>query len=492
MEIKKWGMLTKMALVIILIVNIVILLFGYFYWQFQNSVVFNFHDNSKTFVLDILAQEEQNLKDILKNRAKDRTKAIVAFLNKGEDRRAIETMLYSMLENMQEIEAIEVSKNGKMIYRAKRDNNIYIEQNPTREKRLILFDSVYTQRGDFEARAYYSLVSISIDSEKRYTNSLQTYIGLEDRYKENQKLLNGLFLFQFLAISMIISVVVFILLRRVDKKLQSAKLKVDQKNSDLIDSLKRLKDSQSQLVESEKMASLGGMVAGISHEVSTPIGIALTASSKMQALTLKMRKKYEKEELSEEEFKDVLQKIEDGSNISTQNLERASELIASFKQVAVDRSSGEKRELRVYDYLEGVVKSISPTINKKYSINLKGDRDVSIVSYGGAISQIFTNLIQNSIKHGFENRDSGSIDIDIEDKGESLSIEYRDDGVGITKEVASKIYEPFFTTAKNRGGSGLGMNIVYNLVNSKLGGKITIFQSHKGARFVITIPKVIE
>lgn len=249
-----------------------------------------------------------------------------------------------------------------------------------------------------------------------------------------------------------------------------------------------LKETQYQLVESEKMAALGNLVAGISHEIKTPIGVCVTAATTIVKASDKLLKKKADGSINEDDYASYLKTSFDGNKLIYANLQKASELINSFKQVAVDQSSMAIREFDLKQYMGEIITSLSPQLHRtKYKIELECEDGIKISGYPGAVYQIFTNLITNSIIHGFKDKDKGVMKIEIKKVGESANIIYSDDGIGIPQENMKKIFEPFFTTNRNKGGSGLGLHIVYNLVAHKLGGTISC-ESDGGAIFKISFP----
>lgn len=263
-------------------------------------------------------------------------------------------------------------------------------------------------------------------------------------------------------------------------------------NKSLNESLENLKLTQKQLVQSEKMASLGNLVAGVAHEINTPLGISVTAASFLEDKT----KRFAGADLKDRELPDDLKKfleitIEATSMILT-NLNRAAELINSFKQVAVDRSSKKRREFNFAENIEELVTSLKPHVKRtNHTIEVNCPGELVLDNYPGVFSQIFTNLIMNSIIHGFDDTEKGRIVFDISQNGkEDLLIEYSDNGTGMEPATLSKIYDPFFTTKRStKGGTGLGMHIVYNLIVQTLGGKIECQSTPgSGTRFIIQTP----
>lgn len=255
-----------------------------------------------------------------------------------------------------------------------------------------------------------------------------------------------------------------------------------------------LQSTQKQLVESEKMASLGGLVAGVAHEINTPLGIAITAVSLQKDLIEEISDKLEKDKLKKSFMESKLKRMDESSSIALSNLDRAEKLVQSFKQVAVDQSIEEPRTLILKTYLDELVFSLTPQFRSyKIQLELECPEDLMLHTDPGAISQVFTNLIMNALVHAFHEGDEGTIRIKITQIESQIQILFKDDGKGIPKEHLEKIFEPFFTTRRNKGGTGLGLNIIYNLITQKLKGTIICeSQMGEGTTFQITLPQKIE
>ena len=245
-------------------------------------------------------------------------------------------------------------------------------------------------------------------------------------------------------------------------------------NAKLERALSDLQAATEQLVESEKMASLGALVAGVAHEVNTPVGVALTAASTLLGDTENFLKLYAEGRMKRSDLETYAQVARESSDIILKNLHRAANLIQSFKQVAVDQSSEERRRFAVGAYIEEVLTSLRPKIKRTgHQITVDCPPDLVIDSYPGALAQIITNLVGNSLTHAFPDRDDGHIELRVrfEPPG-TVVFDYRDDGVGIPRDLLPKIFDPFFTTKRGGGGSGLGLHIVYNLATRILGGRV--------------------
>lgn len=262
------------------------------------------------------------------------------------------------------------------------------------------------------------------------------------------------------------------------------------RTSELQDSINNLNKTQNQLVESEKMASLGDLVAGVAHEINTPVGIGVTAASHLEQESKRFYDLYKKGDLSKSKFESFIELVNESSKMILSNMIRAARLIQSFKKVAVDQSSDEKRTFNVAEYIQEVLLSINSKFkHTKHTVNVICVEDIMLNSYPGVFSQIITNLCLNSLQHGFEGIEEGTISIEIKHAKGKVFILFSDNGVGISPDVLKRIFDPFFTTKRGQGGSGLGMNIVYNLVKQTLKGTITCASTlGKGVSFIITIP----
>ena len=261
-------------------------------------------------------------------------------------------------------------------------------------------------------------------------------------------------------------------------------------NKDLECTLDDLRNTHDQLVESEKMASLGGLVAGIAHEINTPLGISVTSATTMHEELHLLQQKFDNDLLKRTELEEFLDHASQACGILNTNLIRASDLIRSFKQVAVDQTVDELRHINLKKYIDEVLISIGPTI-KHSSVNIVSecDNDIELETHPGAIYQIISNLAINSMTHAYDKGSKGTIHIKTHRKGNDIVMQYSDDGKGISPENLKEIFTPFFTTRRGSGGSGLGLSIVYNLATSTLKGNIAAESSEgDGTQFLLTFP----
>jgi PAS domain S-box-containing protein len=258
-----------------------------------------------------------------------------------------------------------------------------------------------------------------------------------------------------------------------------------------------LNETMQELMEREKMASLGSLVAGISHEINTPLGVAVTASSFLIDENRAIMKTIKEGGLTREGLAAYLENADESTRIIQNNLRRAADLIASFKNISTDQSTEKEERFNFRDYLQSILLMLKHEYkNTGHKITVDCPEDLFLYSYPGAYSQIFTNLIMNSLIHGFAETEAGEIQIRVipNDTGKKklLRIEYQDNGAGISKENLKHIFDPFFTTARGTGtksGSGLGLNILYNLVTTKLGGTVKCKSDPgKGVLFIIELP----
>ncbi|MEO5332627.1 MAG: GAF domain-containing sensor histidine kinase [Magnetococcus sp. YQC-5] len=271
--------------------------------------------------------------------------------------------------------------------------------------------------------------------------------------------------------------------------------KVELRTEELRASMEYLHQARDQLHQSEKMAALGRLVAGISHEINTPVGIAYTASSFLEERSVAMMAKYRDQGVTGAELYAFMENMEEASRLILSNLERAAQLIRSFKQVAVDQSSDNLRMINLGAYCQEIIDSLRPKLRQiNNQMRLQCPDNLKVISYPGVFFQIISNLVMNSLLHGFEERAEGRITLDISlDGADTVSMIYRDNGKGIDINDEKRIFEPFFTTKIGLGGSGLGLHIVYNLVTQSLRGSIVCHGfPGEGAEFVIRFPRCAE
>ena len=257
--------------------------------------------------------------------------------------------------------------------------------------------------------------------------------------------------------------------------------------------LKDLREAQQNLIAAEKLAALGGLVAGVAHEVNNPIGISLTVASSFARRCDDFAKEVGNGPLRRSRLDEFLDGSRDAANQLVANLQRAGELVQSFKQVAVDRSHADRRTFDLRESTEQIIASLRPVL-KKSQITLTVDvpSGITMDSYPGSYGQVLTNLFLNSVIHAFPDGRAGHVIIEARQVGDDdADVFVSDDGVGMSDEIQRRALDPFFTTRRSEGGTGLGLHIIFNLVTQQLGGRLN-FESRLGwgTRFRITIPRV--
>jgi signal transduction histidine kinase len=260
--------------------------------------------------------------------------------------------------------------------------------------------------------------------------------------------------------------------------------------------LLELRAAQQNLIDAERLAALGGLVAGVAHEVNNPIGISLTVASSFARRAEMFEAELKSDtQLRRSQLEDFVRTSRDASQQLVANLQRAGELIQSFKQVAVDRSHAERRQFSLSEATDQIIASLRPVL-KKAVISLSVDVPPGLVidGYPGSYGQILTNLFLNAANHAFVDGRSGTISITARARGpDDIEIIFADDGAGMTPDVQRQAFDPFFTTRRNEGGTGLGLHIVYNLVTQQLGGRMMLdSRLGQGTTFRIIMPKTAK
>lgn len=247
--------------------------------------------------------------------------------------------------------------------------------------------------------------------------------------------------------------------------------------------------NRQKLLQAEKMASLSIMVAGVAHDINTPLGVSLTAVSTLQDNASRLTAKFAARSMTQSDLDNYLKRAEETTALIRLNLERIGRLTDTFRQVTLNAKPAEKHGFRIRQCLDDVIVSMGPQLShERVSLNVSCEPELEIEGLAEDWVSIFSNLIQNSIKHGFRDRDHGAIDIRITLHAKALVVEYQDDGHGLTSEALAHLFDPFFTTNLQQG-MGLGMYLVYNLITHRMGGSIRCqSQPGQGAHFHIMIP----
>lgn len=277
-----------------------------------------------------------------------------------------------------------------------------------------------------------------------------------------------------------------------EQRVESRTLELEVINNDLNETLLHLKKTKADLVQSEKLASLGALVAGVAHELNTPIGNAVLVASTLHDETNEFST-ISLSNLSRHRFNDYMEVMRNGLKMLVINLDRSAELITNFKQLAIDQTSDQRRQFQLKTLAEEVVTAVKPSFKKApYQIELHIPDDLKLDSYPGPLSRVLINCINNAVLHGFDSRDTGTIKLSANQLSiNEIEINFSDDGIGMSDTVLHKVFDPFFTTKLGQGGNGLGMHIAYNTVTTLLGGHIEVkSQLGQGTHYRFIIPNI--
>jgi PAS domain S-box-containing protein len=278
-----------------------------------------------------------------------------------------------------------------------------------------------------------------------------------------------------------------------EQRVRDRTVELESTNRELATTLDSLRHAQTELVRAEKMAALGSLVAGVSHELNTPIGNSVLVASTLHDKTQELMLEYDAARLRRSSLQSYAECVRTASDLLLRNLRRAHELVAGFKQVAADQTSEQRRRFDLAQVIEEVVRALAPSMRKRpVTLELDLAPDIHMDSYPGPLGQIIANLVTNALTHGFDDGRAGRLRISchLTDAHQARMV-CSDDGCGIAPEVIGRIFDPFFTTRLGKGGSGLGLHIAYNIATQVLGGDITVTSDGiSGTEFVVTLPLV--
>lgn len=257
---------------------------------------------------------------------------------------------------------------------------------------------------------------------------------------------------------------------------------------------RELQAAKDSLVQAEKLASLGGLVAGVAHEINTPIGVSLSAASYLCEQIDIFAKLVETQKVRKTDLNGMIENSREASGIILQNMERAASLVRSFKQVAADQTSENRRQFDLRQSVSEILNSLSPSFkHTNIELRCEVDEGIAMDCYPGALAQIISNLVLNALIHAFGEEGRGSIVVSgsVLPGTQDVEMVIKDNGRGVPPEILGRIFDPFFTTRRNQGGTGLGLHIVHNLVHNTLGGNITVDSKQQvGTWFSVRIPQV--
>ncbi|MET3107339.1 PAS domain S-box-containing protein [Oxalobacteraceae bacterium GrIS 2.11] len=281
--------------------------------------------------------------------------------------------------------------------------------------------------------------------------------------------------------------------QKLESRVLSRTQQLQKTNEDLNQALETLNRAQSELVRSEKFAALGSLVAGVAHEINTPVGIIVTSASVLNDASIAVNETVRGGVIRKSQILEYINVATESSRLIVVNALRAANLIQSFKQVAVDQTSEQRRTFDLLDFLNDLITSLNPSLKKsRIKIEVRhGNEKILMDSYPGLLAQVLTNLTMNSLTHAFTDKSNGHIYIEIGLVNETVEINFIDDGCGIPEQILGKIFDPFFTTRRGQGGTGLGLNIVFNIINKQFGGSIRASNgADGGAIFSISLPRI--
>lgn len=343
-------------------------------------------------------------------------------------------------------------------------------------KHLGLTDKLQFIRKPFDYTSMKQLVLsltqkwVLTEKTKKLISELQTEITDRKEAQDELKLLN----------------------KELDYRIDERTRELEESYRKMSETLDELKKTQKHLITSEKLASLGSLVAGIAHEINTPIGIGVTGASHLNTGLHRLLEEHQQNQLTQTNFEKFLNTAQETSALILSNLKRAADLIQSFKNIAIDQSSEEERKFSLFHVINDTVASMNIYLKKSnINVELSIPENLHCYSFPGAFSQVISNLIMNSILHAFDKQQQkNEIEITVSNlTGDKMLLEYRDNGAGMAKEVVEKVFDPFFTTKRGKGGSGLGLHIVYNIVETMLKGHIDCSSDiGEGVVFRLTMP----
>lgn len=282
--------------------------------------------------------------------------------------------------------------------------------------------------------------------------------------------------------------------QELEAKVAARTASLQQSNRELGEALEAVRRAQSDLVRTGKLAALGSLVAGVAHELNTPLGNALMAASTLQDESQAFDLRVQSGQLTRSHARESLERLREGADIIERNLERAGQLVSSFKQVAVDQTSEQYRAFDLRQVVDGIALVLAPRLRKAgVRLECQLPTGIEMRGYPGPLGQVLSNLIENSIMHGLDGRSDGVIHVDARLIGDTqVELTLSDNGAGMSEAVRERIFDPFFTTRRHSGGTGLGMTIVHNLVTGILHGRIEVQSAPgDGTAFHIRMPRTL-
>jgi len=340
----------------------------------------------------------------------------------------------------------------------------------------ILLDGIHAiSEGDYTSKVY-------VHTNDEYRDFANAFNEMSDRLQESFDSLNQM------------TDELMLMNTELENRVEERTGELKESNNELELSIIQLRAAQDDLVESRKIAALGSLVTGISHELNTPIGIGITTASYITLQIESLEKLYLEGKLRKQDFEQDLASIRKSAKLILDNLNHASNMVSSFKLIAVDQSLEEKKEFELIHSIENLSHNLNVLLRKgHHELIVEGEKPIEMYSYPGAISQIITHFVMNTVEHGFSETNNGLIKIYARQEGRNVTLVYEDNGQGMDEEKVQRVFEPFYTSKLGKGTSGLGLNIVYNLVTGVLKGRVTaIGRAGEGMRFTLVFPAIVK
>ena len=281
--------------------------------------------------------------------------------------------------------------------------------------------------------------------------------------------------------------------KRAEAALQASEREIRRARDAAEAALRDLRETQNFLIEAEKLAALGRLVAGVAHEINSPVGTCLTVASALELKTATFAAEAAQGNLRRSHLNEFLETSREASSQLVANLNHAAELIQSFKQVATDRNYSDQRAFDLGDLTEQIARSLRPGLGKQHlSLKVECQPDLLMNSYPGPYGQVLTNLFLNSVAHAFADGKEGVVDIKVKASGKDhVEVMFSDDGCGMSLDVRRQAFDPFFTTRRDQGGTGLGLHIVHSIVTNCLGGRLDLDSAPgRGTSIQLILPRV--
>jgi signal transduction histidine kinase len=281
--------------------------------------------------------------------------------------------------------------------------------------------------------------------------------------------------------------------KRAEAALQASERELRRARDAAEAALRNLQQTQNFLIEAEKLAALGRLVAGVAHEINTPVGTCLTVASALELKTAAFAVDVAQGDLKRSRWNEFLGSSREASSQLVANLNHAAELVQSFKQVATDRNYANQRIFDLAELTDQIAMSLRPGLGgQNLALNVQCQSNLTMDSYPGPYGQMLTNLFLNSVAHAFPDGSGGIVDIRVRASGnDNVEVVFSDDGCGMNLDVKRQAFDPFFTTRRDQGSTGLGLHIVHNIVTNCLGGRLKLdSEPGEGTKIRIILPRL--